>query len=170
MQCKDIERLIIVSSEEELSPEESRAVEQHLEHCVHCARLRDDLEKIRLGITTMPKPVLPPDLAQKTRQRCLDEMRLQPAPEKRVFSRIRSYSVPICVWAALIPLVILTVLLIAPVIKEIRLGESLTFESAAALTLLIQNAAMLFFAPILIRKYRLKRKNVNGFPMNANAS
>jgi len=28
MQCKDIERLIIVSSEEELSPEESKAVEQ----------------------------------------------------------------------------------------------------------------------------------------------
>ncbi|MGD8534217.1 MAG: zf-HC2 domain-containing protein [Candidatus Aminicenantes bacterium] len=170
MQCKDIERLIIVSSEEELSPEESRAVEQHLEHCAHCASLRDDLEKIRLGITTMPKPVLPLDLAQKTRERCLDEMRLQPASAKRVFSRFRSYPVPTYVWAALIPLVILTVLLVAPVIKEIRLDKSLTFESAAALTLLIQNAAMLFFAPILIRKYRSQRKNMNGFPMNANAS
>ncbi len=170
MQCKDIQRLIIVSSEEELSPEESKAVEQHLEHCAHCARLRDELEKIRLGITTMPQPALPPDLAQKTRQRCFDEMRLKPAPAKRAFSRIRSYPVPKYVWAALIPLVILTVLLIAPVIKEIRLGESLTFESAAALTLLIQNAAMLFFAPILIRRYRSRRENTNGFPMNANAS
>jgi hypothetical protein len=170
MQCKDIERLIITSSKEELSSEESKIMEQHFEHCAHCARLRDELEKIRLGITTMPQPVLPPDLAQKTRQRCLDEMRLQPAQAKRVFSRIRSYPIPKYVWAALIPLVILTVLLVAPVIKEIRLDESLTFESAAALTLLIQNAAMLFFAPILIRKYRLKRKNVNGFPMNANAT
>ncbi len=170
MQCKDIERLIIISSEEELSPEESKAVAQHLEHCAHCARLRDDLEKIRLGIITMPKPMLPSDLAQKTRERCLDEMRLQPAPSKRVFSRLSSYAVPIYVWAALIPLVILTVLLVAPVIKEIRLGESLAFESAAALTLLIQNAVMLFFAPILIRKYRSQRKNVNGLPMNANAS
>jgi anti-sigma factor RsiW len=170
MQCKNIERLIIVSSEEELSPEESKAVEQHLEDCAHCARLRDDLEKIRLGITTMPKPLLPPDLAQKTRQRCLDEIKLQPAPSKRVFSRIRSYAVPIYVWAAFIPLVILTVLLIAPIIKEIRLEEPLTFESAAALTLLVQNAAMLFFAPILIRRYRSKRENTNGIPMNANAS
>jgi anti-sigma factor RsiW len=170
MQCKDIERLIIISSEEELSPEVSKVIEQHLERCAQCARLRDDLEKIRLGITTMPKPLLPPDLAQKTRQRCLDEIRLQPAHAKRVFSRIRSNPVPIHVWAALVPLIIFTVLLVAPVIKEIRLDESLTFESAAALTLLIQNAAMLFFAPILIRKYRLKRKNVNGFPMNANAS
>lgn len=170
MQCKDIERLIIVSSKEELSPEESQAVEQHLEHCAHCARLRDDLEKIRLGITTMPKPVLPPDLAQKTRQRCLDEMRLQPASAKKVFSRIRSYPIPIYVWAAFVLLIIFTVLLVAPVIKEIRLDESLTFESAAALTLLIQNAAMLFFAPILIRRYRAQRKNTNGFPMNANAS
>jgi len=170
MQCKDIERLIIVSSEEELSPEELKVIEQHLEHCAHCARLRDELEKIRLGITTMPKSVLPPDLAQKTRQRCLDEIRLQPAPAKRVFSQIRSYPVPKYVWAALIPLVIMTVLLIVPVIKEIRLDESLTFESAAALTLLIQNAGMLFFAPILIRRYRSKRDNINGIPMNANAS
>jgi anti-sigma factor RsiW len=170
MQCKDIERLIIVSSEEELSPEESKAVEQHLEHCAHCARLRDDLEKIRLGITTMPKPLLPPDLAQKTRQRCLDEIRLQPALAKRVFSRIRSYPIPKYVWASLVPLIIFTVLLIAPVIKEIRLEESLTFESAAALALLIQNAAMLFFAPILIRRYRSKKENTNGIPMNLNAS
>lgn len=170
MQCKDIERLIIISSEEELSPEELKIMERHLEGCTHCARLRDELEKIRLGITTMPKPVLPPELAQKTRQRCLDEMRLQPAPSKRAISRIRSYPVPIYVWAALIPLVILTGLLIAPVIKEIRLDESLNFESAAALTLLIQNAGMLFFAPILIRKYRSRRENTNGIPMNANAS
>jgi anti-sigma factor RsiW len=170
MQCKDIERLIIVSSEEELSPEESKVMEQHLEHCAHCARLRDELEKIRLGIATMPKPVLPPDIAQKTWQRCLDEMRLQPAPTKRVFSRIGSYPIPKYVWAALVPLIIFTVLLIAPVIKEIRLDESLTFESAAALALLIQNAAMLFFAPILIRRYRSKRENTNGIPMNANAS
>ncbi len=170
MQCKDIERLILISSEEELSPEESKIIKQHLEDCALCASLRDDLEKIRLGITTMPKPVLPPDLAQKTRQRCLAEIRLQAATAKRVFSRIRSYAVPIYVWAAFIPLVILTVLLIAPVIKEIRLGESLSFESAAALTLLIQNAAMLFFTPILIRRYRIKRENTNGIPMNANAS
>jgi hypothetical protein len=170
MQCKDIERLIIVSSEEELTPEVLKITEQHLERCAQCACLRDDLEKIRLGITTMPKPLLPPDLAQKTRQRCLDEIRLQPAPAKRVFSRIRSYPIPKYVWAALIPLIILTLLLIAPAIKEIRLDESLTFESAAALTLLIQNAAMLFFAPILIRRYRSKRENTNGIPMNANAS
>ena len=170
MQCKDIERLIIVSSEEELSPEELKIMERHLEHCAHCTRLRDDLEKIRLGITTMPKPVLPADLAQKTRQKCLDEIRMQPAPAKRVFSRIRSYPVPIYVWVALVPLIIFTVLLIAPVIKEISLDESLTFESAAALTLLIQNAAMLFFAPILIRRYRSKREKTNGIPMNANAS
>ena len=170
MQCKDIERLITVSSEEELSPEESKAVEQHLEHCAQCARLRDELEKIRLGITTMPKPVLPPDLAHKAHQRCLDEMKLRSAPAKRVFSRIRSYPIPKYVWAALVPLTVFTVLLVAPVIKEIRLDESLTFESAAALTLLVQNAGMLFFAPILIRRYRSKRENMNGMPMNANAS
>ncbi len=170
MQCKDIERLIIVSSEEELSSEESKIMEQHLEHCAQCARLRDELEKIRLGITTMSKPVLPPDLAQKTRQRCLDEIRFKPESAKRVFSRIRSYPIPKYVWAALVPITVFTVLLVGPLIKEIRLDESLTFESAAALTLLIQNAGMLFFAPILIRRYRLKQRNTNGFPMNANAS
>jgi anti-sigma factor RsiW len=170
MQCKDIERLIIVSSEEELSPEESRVVEQHLEQCAHCASLRDDLEKIRLGITTMPKPVLPPDLARKTRQRCLEEMRLRPASPERAFAQTRSSPIPKYVWAALIPLIILTVLLIVPVMMEIRLDQTLTFKSAAVLSLIIQNAVMLIFAPILIRKYRSKRENISGIPMNANAS
>ena len=58
MRCKDIERLIIDSSDEDLSAEELRAIEKHVAHCALCARFRDDLEKIRMGVKTIPQSVL----------------------------------------------------------------------------------------------------------------
>ena len=169
MRCKDIERLIVASSDEELSPEEVKVVEEHLADCAQCAQLRDDLKKIWMDMKAMPKPVLPPELAEKTRQRCYAELKKQFEARKSALLAPPS-PIPIYVWAVLIVVTILTMFITIPVISEIKLDESMTFKSAAVLTLIIQNAVMLFFAPILIRKYRSKKQDVNGFPMNANAS
>jgi len=78
---------------------------------------------------------------------------------------IPKYALPV-----LFSLILLTAFIIAPMLKNIKLNQPLTFPTIAVLTLLIQNAAMLFFAPILIRKYRWKKKDFRGTPMNANAS
>jgi len=169
MRCKDIERLIIDSSDEDLSSEELSAIEKHIVHCALCARFRDDLEKIRMGVKTMPQPVLPPDLAQKTRLRCQAEMSQQPAAASKIARLIPSDSIPKYVWAALLPLILLTVFVIAPTLKEIRLDQTLTFASVVAFTIIIQNAVMLLFAPILIRRRRWKKQDIRGIPMNANA-
>ena len=169
MRCKDIERLIVASSDEELSPEEVKVVEEHLADCAQCAQLRDDLKKIWMDMKAMPKPVLPPELAEKTRQRCYAELKKQFEARKSALLAPPS-PIPIYVWAVLIVVTILTMFITIPVISEIKLDESMTFKSAAVLTLIIQNAVMLFFAPILIRKYRSKRQDINGFTMNANAS
>lgn len=74
MRCKDIERLIIDSSDEDLSLEELSTKEKHIARCALCASFQDDLEKIRMGVKTIPQPILPPDLAQKTRRRCQAEI------------------------------------------------------------------------------------------------
>ena len=169
MRCKDIERLILASSDEELSPQEVKVVEEHLTECVQCAQLRDDLEKIWMDMKAMPKPVLPRELAEKTRERCYAELKKQFEARKSALLAPPG-PIPIYVWAVLIALTALTMFITIPVISEIKLDESLTFKSAAVLTLIIQNAVMLFFAPILIRKYRSKKPDINGFPMNANAS
>ncbi len=169
MRCKDIERLIMASSDEELSPEEVKIVEEHLADCAQCAQLRDDIKKIWMGVKAMPKPVLPPELAEKTRERCYAELKKQFEARKSTL-RASASPIPIFVWAVLIALTLLTMFITIPVISEIKLDESLTFKSAAVLTLVIQNAVMLFFAPVLIRKYRSKKQDISGFPMNANAS
>ncbi len=170
MRCKDIERLIIDSSDKDLSQEELGAIEKHVAHCALCARFQDDLEKIRMGVKTMPQPVLPPGLAQKTRLRCQAEISQQPAAASKIAKLIPSDPVPKYVWAALLPLILLTVFVLAPTLKEIRLDQTLTFTSAAALTIIIQNAVMLLFAPILIRRRRWNKQDIRGIPMNANAS
>jgi anti-sigma factor RsiW len=170
MRCKDIERLIIASSDEDLSSEELKAIEQHVGLCAHCARFQEELGKIRKGIKAMATPELSADLAENTRLRCYAEMKKQreAALEKRS-SRSLSRPIPVYVWITLFVLTLLTMVIIFPVIREIRLDQTLTFKAAAVLTLIIQNAVMLFFAPILIRKYRSKREHFNGM-VNANAS
>jgi signal transduction histidine kinase len=170
MRCKDIERLIIDSSDEDLSAEELSAIEKHVASCALCVRFRDDLEKIRMGIKVMPQPVLPPALAQKTRLRCQAEISQQPAAAKKIAKLIPSDPIPKYVWAVLLPLILLTVFVIVPVFKEIRLDQTLTFTSVVALTIIIQNAVMLLFAPILIRRRHSKKQNIRGIPMNANAT
>jgi hypothetical protein len=170
MRCKDIERLIIDSSDENLSSEELRTIEKHVARCALCARFQEDLEKIRMGVKTIPQPVLPPDLAQKTRHRCLAELSQQPAVATKIAKLIPSDPIPKYVWAALLPLILLTVLVIAPIFKEIRLDQTLKFTSVVALTIIIQNAVMLLFAPILIRRRHGKKQDIRGIPMNANAT
>jgi len=170
MRCKDIERLIIDSSDENLSLEELRTIEKHVAHCALCARFRDDLEKIRMGIKTIPRPILPPDLAQKTRLRCQAELSQQPAAGARIGKLIPFDPIPKYVWAVLFPLILLTVFVLAPTLKEIRLDQTLTFTSVVALTIIIQNAVMLLFAPILIRRLRGKKHDIRGMPVNANAT
>jgi len=170
MRCKDIERLIIDSSDKDLSSEELSAIEKHVAHCALCARFRDDLKKIRMGVKAMPQPVLPTDLAQKTRLRCHAEMNREPAAARKIDQVTPSETIPKYVWVALLPLIFLTMILIVPVFKEIRLDQTLTFASVVALTIIIQNAVMLLFAPILIRRYRWKKQGTRGLPMNANAT
>jgi hypothetical protein len=123
-----------------------------------------------MGVKTIPQPILPPDLAQKTLHRCQTEISQQPATATKIAKLIPSAPIPKYVWAALLPLILLTVFVLAPTLKEIRLDQTLTFASAAALTIIIQNAVMLLFAPILIRRRRWKKQDIRGIPMNANAS
>ena len=169
MRCKDIERLIIDSSDEVLSLEELSAIEEHVAHCALCARFQEDLEKIRIGVKAMPQPPLPPDLAQKTRVRCHAEISRRPAAASKIARLVPSYPIPKYVWAVLLFLIFLTVVVIVPELTKIRWDQSLTFTSVAALSIIIQNALMLLFAPILIRRRPRNKRSVRGMPLNANA-
>ena len=160
MRCQDIERLIIDSSEGILSQEEWRAIEQHVAQCADCARFQDDLKNIRVSVKKMSNLTPPHKLERRTRDLCQAELSSRLASEEQRVSQIRPSPVPWIIWVALISLIVFTVFLSVSLFKDIGLNQPLSFESVFVLCLILQNAVMLFFAPVIIRKYRSPRQRV----------
>jgi hypothetical protein len=82
-----------------------------------------------------------------------------------VIQRIPPRSVPKIIWVALFALVLLTGILIISLLPDFEIEESLSLKTVLIFTLLVQNATMLFFAPVLIQKLRLpmNRLEINGY-------
>jgi anti-sigma factor RsiW len=159
MKCKDIERLIIDFKEEELSAEELSAVEEHVERCARCASLRGDLGKIRVYLKRMPRPVLSAELAARTQSMCQVELGSRLLSKAKTNARNHPRSIPKLIWAALFSLTILTSILVLVLLKDFDLKLPLSPQTVVVLTLMVQNAGMLFFAPIMIRKFSSDNKN-----------
>jgi len=154
MRCQDIERLIIDSSERKLSQQEQRTLDQHVNQCAECARFQDDLKNIQVSIKKIPALTPPEKLERRTSALCHAELNSRPASEKQLVSQTRPSPVPWVIWVALISLIVLTAFLFGSLFKDIGLNQPLSFESIFVLCLMLQNAVMLFFAPVIIRKYR----------------
>ena len=152
MKCKDIERLIIESSERDLSEEELTQIKQHVSGCIQCARFQDDLEEIRIHLKKMKEPFPSVELVKQTQLMCQAQMR---APRQ-----IRSTPIPAFIWTAFIFLIVLTVILILPLSKDLILDQTLSLPTVVVLALMIQNAVMLCFSPLLLRKYRSKNQGL----------
>jgi len=164
MRCKDIERLIIDSSERELSRQERLAIKEHTAQCSACTRFQDDWERIRRYLKKMPTPVLPSDLDEQTRLMCRTEKESLWSANKQPLLQTRSsVAVPKLILAALIFLTVLTVIIVVPQLEELKLDEIMPFSTVIALTIILQNAVMLFFTPILIRMYRSKTRVLDLF-------
>jgi anti-sigma factor RsiW len=153
MRCKDIERLIVDASVEGLSQEEIRAIEDHISSCVKCARLQEELEGIRVCLRNSSKPILPDDLIQKTRELCYEEIRSFGAA-KKVGHRTSLKSIPKLIWAAIAFLIVLTGFLMLPLLRDLELEQTFSFPAVVVLFFIIQNAAMLFFTPVILQKFR----------------
>jgi hypothetical protein len=142
------------ASEGGLGQEEIKVIEDHTSACEKCARLYEELESIRVCLKNSTKPVLPDALVQKTQELCYEEMEsLRSAPEKSE-RRIKNQSIPKLIWAAIISFIVITGFLLLPLIRDIELEQTFSFPAVVVLFLIIQNAAMLFFTPVILRKYR----------------
>ena len=160
MKCKDIERLIIYSSEEDLSYEELSGIEQHVSECSKCVCFQDELEKIRLCLEEVITLEPSTELVKKTQLICHAKMKTLPVPAKRNSAQALLIRIPKPIWIALFSLVALTLIWTFSLAEDFNVGQPLSFQTMAVLFLMIQNAAMLFFAPILIRKYRVKNQGL----------
>lgn len=145
--------------EEELSAEELAEVEEHVERCVRCASLKSDLGKIRVYLKRMPQPVLSSELAARTQSMCQAELGSRPLSKPRTDAQNLPWRLPKLIWAALFSLIVMTSILVLVLLKEFDLKLPLTPQTVVVLTLMVQNAGMLFLSPILIRKFSSDNKN-----------
>ena len=151
MQCKEYENQLIEASERTLSQDELAEMAEHTDFCHACVRFRDDLSKIRSSLKKMPSPSIPQTLEESTKTLCLE--RLKKRERQKNLPHI-----PSLIWTALILLTALTAVVLFLVIKDFKMELPLSRKSVAVLILLMQNAVMLFFAPIILRKFRSQEK------------
>ncbi|MFC2157179.1 hypothetical protein ACFLT9_05020 [Acidobacteriota bacterium] len=122
--------------------------------------------KIREYIDLAAGPTLPIELDLKTRAIChswLDRAAvLKPDTGVGIHTAI-----PKLIWGALIGLILITGFIALPFFKELRSDGPLSYQSIFSFTLMVQNVVMLFFAPVIIRKYKSHEGRIelgtNGF-------
>lgn len=161
MKCKDIEGLLIESSGKKLDKRQFVEIERHAGHCARCARFKEDLENIRSVLGHMPRPTLPEDLDNKTYQMCKAEMASFKVEGKVFGSKAWFKSIPAFMKVAFICLIVLTAVWAILLFKDFSLGESLSAPTIVILFLIIQNALMLLFAPLLLRRFRSKNPGMH---------
>ena len=147
MQCLQVENIWI-----ETMPEQPTAirvqVRAHLEHCPQCRRLSEDLHKLHHEAKSLAAISAPEEMAGSVFERCRSELRLgiQPLPAR----------VPIWILTCAGLLFVLTALWAYPVLKNLVARENVNYSTALAIALLAQNMITLLFAPLIIKKVRVR--------------
>jgi len=164
MKCKDIERIVIASSGRLPDSKQLNEIRLHLEHCSRCLRLKEDMESLRSLLKRRAEPNLPEDLDKKTYQKCLSKIHSLQNNKKKVNLQQQLQSIPIHMKVVFISLLVLTVIWIFPFFQDFGLvGETLSVSTIFGLFWIIQNAMMLLFTPLLIRRFRSNKINTQFF-------
>ena len=146
MNCKKTQRILLDRKEDNVSNHVREMAEDHLRGCSDCGRFEREIVELRQWLDEDPGPCLPQSLDMATLRRCR-----QILTPRSPLSRI-----PKPIWAALFALTLLTVVFVAPVISDAATTGRLFALSGSPhwIFLIIQNALMLFFSPLLIRRLR----------------
>jgi hypothetical protein len=145
MKCKDVEQVLLDCSPEDLSKEQIEEMQQHISHCAGCASLEEDLRKIRLHLQEIQFQMPSQEFLERTRELC--------------HAQLDAPTIPRYIWAALAALLVLTGVLMLPFAKELLQGQPFSFPLVSILVLIIQNLVMLLFAPVLIQRFRTRKKD-----------
>jgi anti-sigma factor RsiW len=156
MRCKKIGLWIIAATEGDLPDKAGQAVEEHLASCEACVGFKRDLETLRQRLTALPEPKLSELVAAETRTKCRAALKSDRRLATALAAGWRRLPIPRLIWAVIPVLVLLTAVIMAFGLQELA-EESASLLSAAVLTMVLQNATMLVFAPILLKAWRRKR-------------
>jgi anti-sigma factor RsiW len=156
MRCQDFERLILEAGDRKLGTEEWLVLEQHLAQCPACARFRDSWEDLHLFLQK-DVPPLPPELERKVRLACHEELSAGSVQRARSGRARAGIHVPWPIWVVLAVLTVLTAAFLVPGIEGFLRDQKFTLEAVLVLGIILQNALMLFFAPVILRRRQPSR-------------
>jgi predicted anti-sigma-YlaC factor YlaD len=145
--CRDFERLALEAEDRALTEEDRRILEEHVRGCERCRGYASDRALIRGELASASWPEPSDELVARTRRRLREQ---EPAPA----------AVPAWVLVALAVVTVVTALWLtvslADVTPDMTLAD-LPVAGLAAVFIVIQNALMLLFAPIVLRAVRTRR-------------
>ncbi len=156
MRCKKTRLWIIAATEGDLPHEVHKEAEAHLKSCETCVAFKRDLAALQQRLSALPEPEISELVEIDTRALCRTALRSDHTLPSVLPPGWRRLPIPRFIWAAIPVLAILTAAVMAFGLQELA-EESASLLSAAVLTMLLQNATMLVFAPILLKAWRRKR-------------
>lgn len=159
MKCKDVRRWLIDLSDKTLEEDRLSEIEEHVAQCEECARFEEDLKKIRHLLEQTKTPAPSEDLCRRTQTLCHKALKSAGTAESGFLDRIKAASIPAYIWMAFAALTVITVIVILPLLKELASDDLLSLQAILTLSFMIQNAIMLFLAPLILQKYRRKSQD-----------
>lgn len=167
MRCRQMRHLIIDAAEQ--APDVRQGMEEHIERCEGCARFREGVEAIHRGVKDLPRPAPSGRVDARVRALLGNAGAVRRGAAEPLPPRWGSFSIPRLIWAAIPVLLVLTSLIMAWGLQDV-IEKTSSFLAASFVALLLQNAAMLVFAPILIRALRRKESQSTWKNGDAHAS
>ncbi len=151
MNCKQVEQLIIESTEIELDPKTKRELEIHILTCPKCLGFREHFEKIRLSLNRIPMPTPSSQLLEKTMDQCHAELIKQDEAFVLGGIPVKRANTPGWILVALAGLVVLSIITALPGLRDFIKDHPVSNFTIIVAIILIQNIIMLLFTPILFR-------------------
>lgn len=147
MRCRNVQQwLVSHEKKDEKSPDFFR-IQNHLNECDPCFHFKQDLNDIREIMAGNPRPEPPPELVRSTFNRCRNMLNTpSPAP------------VPKTIWVTFTLILIMTIWLTlpAPALLQNK-SPQLSYLDITPLMLIIQNAVMLLFFPVILIKLNRRK-------------
>lgn len=161
MKCKHFRSLILEQPDRELTAGESRMLADHLSGCRECLAFKQELLLLGGLIGENRFPELSTDVEREVRKRCHRALR-ERETAKQAAEKIPAWlGIPRGILLSLFLLVAITMILILTGFGEISIGNTLSAGDLLILMLVLQNAVMLLFSPVLFRKYgRMTSRNI----------
>lgn len=153
MKCKQCRSLILGQGERNMTDRESLMLTEHLSRCPECLGFKNERQVLVGLIKARGAPELSPELERKTREKCHLALRATGTTKESTGTPAGWFGIPRGILVSLFVLVAITLVLILTGFGEFPNGNALSPGDLLTLMLVLQNAVMLLFSPVLFRKY-----------------